>query len=294
MFGYILPDKGEMKIKEYELFRAYYCGVCKSMGKSFGPLCRFALNYDSVFLGMLLSSINKESVSLKKEPCIANPLKRKWVVKNSNSVDFSADINIILTYYKFKDDWTDEKSYLAKLGQIVISPGYKRALNCSKEAESHIKKSLEKLHALESQRCSSMDIAADPFGELIKGIISIGCNWDNDKKKEAVEWLGYNIGKWIYIIDAFDDIEKDIEKNSYNPLLLQYTYKDEEVNEFKNRIRDEVRFNLIHTLAQAASAFELLDMNNKSIIENILYLGMDKKTKSVLEGRSCNKDEKSL
>ena len=83
MFGYIVPDKGEMKIKEYELFRAYYCGVCKSMGKSLGPLCRFGLNYDSVFLGLFLSSLNNETVDLKKENRIANPFKKKWVVKNS-------------------------------------------------------------------------------------------------------------------------------------------------------------------------------------------------------------------
>ncbi|NLM45074.1 MAG: hypothetical protein GX201_13875 [Clostridiales bacterium] len=294
MFGYIVPDKGEMKIKEYELFRAYYCGVCKSMGKSLGPLCRFGLNYDSVFLGLFLSSLNNETVDLKKENCIANPFKKKWVVKNSKSLDFSADINILLTYYKLLDDWKDDRSFLARFAQIIISPGFKKALMRNKEAQQHIKISLEQLQIIEERKCESMDEAADPFGQMIKVILRIGCQEENYKKNKAIEWLGYNIGKWIYIIDAFDDIEKDIKKKNYNPLLFQFKYNNEEVEEFKDRIKEEIKFNLIHTLAQAASAFELLDLKNKNIIENILYLGMEKKTKTVLEGRSCNKDEKPL
>lgn len=289
-----MPDKGEMKIKEYELFRAYYCGVCKSMGKNFGPLCRLGLNYDSVFLGLLLSSINKESISLERESCIANPLKKKWIVKNSKSVDFSADINIILTYYKLQDDWIDERKLLSKIGHMILTPGYKRASINNIRAELIIKESLARLHDLENKRCDSMDEAADPFGELVKSIMSLGCQWNNGNNKKAIEWMGYNVGKWIYIIDAFDDMEKDIKNKNYNPLLLQYDYRGEEAAKFKNRIKEEIRFNLVHTLAQAASAFELLDMNNKSIIENIIYLGMDKKTKSILEGRSCSTNEKPL
>jgi len=294
MFGYVVPDKSEMKIKEYELFRAYYCGVCKSMAKSLGPLCRFGLNYDAVFLGLFLSSINNEIVNLKKENCIANPFKKKWVVKNSKSLDYSADINILLTYYKLLDDWKDDRNYLARLAQIIVSPGFRRALSRNKEVQLHIKASLERLHELEEMKCESMDEAADPFGQLMKDIIRIGCQSEKHKQHKAIEWLAYNIGKWIYIIDAFDDIEKDIKKKSYNPLILQFKYNDEAIGEFKNRIREDIKFNLIHTLAQAASAFELLDIKNKNIIENILYLGMEKKTKAVLEGRSCQKDEKPI
>ncbi|SHJ01128.1 DUF5685 family protein [Lutispora thermophila] len=294
MFGYVVPDKGEMKIKEYELFRAYYCGVCKSMGKNFGPLCRLGLNYDSVFLGIFLSSVNKESISLQRESCIANPVKKKWLVKNSKSVDFSADMNIILTYYKLQDHWIDEKKILSKIGQMALIPVYKRALKNNMESELRIKESLARLHDLEKRKCNSMDEAADPFAELVKSIISLGCQWDNVNNKKAVEWMAYNIGKWIYIIDAFDDIEKDIKNKNYNPLLLQYSYSGEDTEVFKSKIREEVGFNLIQALAQAASAFELLDMNNKSIIENIIYLGMEKKTKSVLEGRSCSTNEKPI
>ena len=192
------------------------------------------------------------------------------------------------------DDWKDDRSFLARFAQIIISPGFKKALMRNKEAQQHIKISLEQLQIIEERKCESMDEAADPFGQMIKVILRIGCQEENYKKNKAIEWLGYNIGKWIYIIDAFDDIEKDIKKKNYNPLLFQFKYNNEEVEEFKDRIKEEIKFNLIHTLAQAASAFELLDLKNKNIIENILYLGMEKKTKTVLEGRSCNKDEKPL
>lgn len=109
MFGYVTPDKPELKIKEFELFRAYYCGLCKTMGRSSGILSRFALNYDSVFLALILSSLCRENVRIEKEICFANPVKKKYVARESKSLEYAADINIMLMYYKFKDNWADEK-----------------------------------------------------------------------------------------------------------------------------------------------------------------------------------------
>lgn len=120
MFGYIRPSVKELKVKEYELFRGYYCGLCKSMGRSFGVFSRFALNYDAVFLGLLMASVHDEMPALKRENCIANPLKRKWIVKESPAIDFAADINVLLTYYKLKDDIRDEGGWLPSLAQLLF------------------------------------------------------------------------------------------------------------------------------------------------------------------------------
>jgi hypothetical protein len=117
---------------------------------------------------------------------------------------------------------------------------------------------------------------------MIRDILLTGCK-DSDKRvQRAMEWLGYNIGKWIYTIDAFDDMEKDIKNNSYNPLLLQYQYKEQQLEEFKSSIKPDIERDLIYTLSQAANTIELLDMENKGIIENIVYLGMNSKTNNIL------------
>jgi len=104
MFGYILPEKPELKIKEYEIFRAYYCGVCKSIGDRFGQITRISLNYDSAFLALLLDSISRENVKIRKEKCFIHPLKKLFVARDSEVIDYASDINIILAYHNLKDN----------------------------------------------------------------------------------------------------------------------------------------------------------------------------------------------
>ena len=299
MFGYIMPDKPELKIKEYELFRGYYCGLCKSMGRSFGMLSRFALNYDSVFLGLLLASVHDEVPVLKKERCIANPVKRKWIVKNSRSIDFAADINVLLTYYKLRDNIRDEGGWLPKLAQLAFHRGYKNAASRNKKLDYIIAASISSQVILEKSKCSSMDEAAEPFANMMMQLLAAGYIGEDQSVPRILGWIGYNLGKWIYIIDAFDDMERDIRSGSYNPLLSQYKYKGQDIKAFKDAISEETRINLLQALSQATSSLELLKLKNRSIINNIAYEGLYGKTEQVLscitnERRSCVRNEESI
>ena len=299
MFGYIMPEKPELKIKEYELFRGYYCGLCKSMGRSFGTLSRFALNYDSVFLGLLLSSVHNEAPVLKKEGCFANPVKKKWIVKDSPYIDFAADINVLLTYYKLKDNIRDEGGLLPRLGKIAFNKGYRNAASKNKQLEDIISGSISAQVLLEEQKCSSMDEAAEPFAKMLGQLLAAGYKGEDKSAPRILDWVGYNLGKWIYLIDAFDDIEKDIISKSYNPLLSQYKYDGQDIRAFKSGISEDIRINLLQSLSQATGAIELLKLSNKGIIDNILYEGLYGKTEKVLscitsEKRSCARDEKSI
>jgi len=282
MFGYIMPDKRELKIKEFELFRAYYCGLCKSMGRSFGGFSRLALNYDSAFLGLLLSSLHREEPHLIREGCIANPFKKKWIVRNSSSVDYAADINVLLTYYKMKDNVNDEGSTLSYLGGLAFRGGYKQAAGRNPLLDNVIKTSLASQHELERRKCASIDEAAEPFANMMRHIIRAGCRSGDKKVIRILDWLGYNLGKWIYMIDAYDDIEKDAKSGSYNALLLQYHFDGEDIKLFKERIREDVREGVIQALSQAADSMELLELSNKGIIDNIIYEGLFKKTEEIL------------
>jgi len=290
LFGYILPDKPEMKIKEFELFRAYYCGICKSMGRNSGFGARMSLNYDAVFLGLFLSSLTETTNEIKREGCIANPLKKKPVVKNSPALDFAADINTLLTYYKLLDDIRDEKSMKAAAVYPLFAGARKKALHRFPDADEIIKKSMEKQSQLERSGESSVDAAAEPFAKLLGNLFVLGYRKlvaePQDGVLRSLDWIGYNIGKWIYTLDAYDDIGKDLGSGSYNPFVENYRKKGAEPGDEKERIPLESRemtvFILESCLGQIAKAFELLKLRNAPILENIIYLGMNKKVHEIV------------
>jgi hypothetical protein len=324
MFGYILPEKPELKMKEYELFRAYYCGVCKSIGKRHGQISRVTLNYDSTFLALLLSSLVEERVDVKRERCIVHPLQKRAIVKNNLLIDYAADMNIILAYYKLEDDWKDERSKKSFAVMQVLKPAFRKIRVNHKEKCGIIEARLEELSALEKQKCSSIDEAAEPFAKIMEEIMAYGEVCEEPKIEKILRWMGYNIGRWIYILDAYDDIEKDIREKTYNPFLYQYRYferageleiiasgcdsddcgssckgsgnqQDAKIEGFKSEIVESVDFSLTYTLNQISKGYELLaTMGCSSIVENIVYMGMLRKTEQILKKGSCKGNEKSI
>ncbi|HHW48037.1 MAG TPA: hypothetical protein GXX14_05395 [Clostridiaceae bacterium] len=295
MFGYILPEKPDLKIKEYELFKAYYCGVCKSIGKRWGHVSRLILNYDSTFLAILLSAATGEKASVSREICIVHPLKKRKVIKNNKIIDYASDINIILAYYNLMDNWNDEHSIPSGLGALALRKKFRKLKKKYKEKCDIIESKLIELKKLESEKCGSMDRAAEPFARIMEEVVAHEPLCDDEKKRKILKWIGYNLGKWIYILDAYDDLEDDIRRKTYNPLINQYEYKNEGVENFKSRIKERVEFNLTYCLNQIAGAYELLEIkNNKGIIENILYMGMLRKTEQILNTGSCREIEKSV
>jgi hypothetical protein len=295
MFGYVVPDKPEMKIKEFELFKAYYCGLCKSIGESCGQIARFALNYDCSFLGMLLSSFRDCPEVIKMENCIESPFRKKHIIRESEILDYAADINIMLAYYKLDDDFRDDKSVKSAAFMGMLGTAFKKAIARNPAKGKIIKERLNELSKIESSDCSSIDEAAEPFAKLTEEIFVYEPICSTGNREKLIRWFGYNIGKWIYTIDGFDDIEKDIKNKSFNPILRQFCYNDEKADEFKNRISENIKFMLVYTLSEAGKAFDLLDIKkNGPILENIIYGGMYNKTLQILNKRSCIKNEKSL
>lgn len=284
MFGYIVPDNPELKIKEYEIFKSYYCGVCKSMGRRFGPLARTVLNYDLVFIGLIWSGLDDKLPVISREACIINPFKKKWIVRENEFVDLAADLNILLTYYKLRDNWHDERKIGSLSASFFLYFIYRQAKAKRPELDQKIRTALQALDVLEKQKCASIDAAAEPFADLMRQILRDGYKGSDQGTIRSLEWLGYNLGKWLYLIDAYDDIEKDARNGSYNPFICQYRYdKIEPADLFKAKLRDEAKFNLTHCLGQTVSAAELLQLNNKPIVDNILYLGLYKKTEIILK-----------
>jgi len=296
MFGYIIPEKQELRIREYEIFRSYYCAVCKSIGKRHGIFQRMSLSYDATFLALLISSLSGEPGKVKRERCIIHPFRKRNVfIADTMAIDYASDMNVILTYYNLLDKANDEKSVLPKGAALLFRKAAEKIRMEYPEKCGIIEKNLNDLLKIEMAGCPSMDEAAEPFAGLMEEVLLFPGS-ENGKNAEILRWIGYNLGKWIYIIDAYDDLEKDFRKNSYNPLICSYNGNNKgSVAEYKDYFRERVAFNLTYTLSEIAKAFELLDIKkNKPIIENIIYLGMLRKTEQILEIGSCSKIEESL
>ncbi len=295
MFGYIVPEKPEMKIKEYELFRAYYCGVCRSIGKHHGQLRRLTLSYDTAFLAVLLSAAAGERLSVRKKRCVLHPLEKRHVIVDCPVVDYASDINIILAYYNLEDKKRDEESLVSASALFALKGAFKRLRKKYPDKCDIMEKRLDELVQLEKQKCASMDMAAEPFAKLMEEITAYEPLCADEDTEKILRWIGYNLGKWIYLMDAFDDLEKDIGNGSYNPLIYHYGYKDQDVETFRQQIREKAGFTLFYTLNEISRAYELLEVKiNKGILENIIYIGMLRKTENILGIRRCGEIEESV
>jgi hypothetical protein len=295
MFGYVMPDKPDLKIKEFELFKAYYCGVCKSIGKRYGLLPRLTLNYDSTFLALLFTSLRGDVLKVKRERCIVHPVKKRAAIKENEIIDYASDINVILAYYNLEDKRRDNGSKLSAAAMLVLKSDFKKLRSKYSGKCDIIENRLKELDKLEKEKCSTMDAAAEPFAKLMEEVLDYKEVFKDEKLRNLLRWIGYNMGKWIYILDAYDDLEEDIKDKHYNPLIYQYSYNNEDIKAFKLRIKEQVEFNLIYTLSEISKAFELLELKqNRGLVDNIVYMGMLRKTEQILNAGSCKKVEESI
>lgn len=283
MFGYVIPLKSELKIREYEVFRAYYCGLCNNIGKK-SQVSRLTLTYDMTFLGLLLSSIYLDRDMIIKKYC---PFKLKRVnnICDNLYLDYAGDMNIILSNRKLIDNYKDDRNLFALIASKFVNS--KKIGDYSLDRINKIDYNLKELYYLEKANCNNLDEVGHYFGSLTSEIFNI----HDDQQGKALSILGYNIGKWIYTIDAYDDLEKDIKGRKYNPFIYNFGYDGSDIEAFKNSIMRNTKFTLIRCLDEIAKAFEILDIKkNKEVLENIIYLGMRQKTESLLEGR-CKNDQ---
>ncbi|MGI6161565.1 MAG: DUF5685 family protein [Christensenellales bacterium] len=278
MFGYIRPYKPELKIKEYELFRAHYCGVCLSASRRCSQPVRLALSYDCAFLATVISSAGTP-YEIKARGCIANPFKKKPVAFGE-SVDFAADINAILAYHKLRDDRLDGRTAIASAAMLAMRRGYKKAAARRPDADAAIIKRLDELWRLEKAGCSEPDEVAECFGRMLEDVVSIGLP-DN----VAAADLAFNMGRWIYLIDALDDFDEDAEKRQYNVLGKKFTDRGSAF--------EGIRFNLETSLGMAGEALAKMEPDNEGLLGNIIYLGSGSIMQTVANGRQLPKNRHS-
>mgnify|MGYP001358308130 CR=1 FL=1 len=294
MLGYVICEKPEMKVKEYELYNGYYCGVCKSVGSRYGHVPRAMLSYDSAFLAVLLAGMDDSSDTVKREHCIAHRFQKKTIVKN-RYVDYAADIMLMLAYMNMQDDIDDDNSAKAKVGKMVLSKYFSTVQRLHPDLTLEIESLLKELAFLESHKCSSLDQVSDCFGRILETILAGGAYNCGDGQIRVLKRFGYHLGKWIYLVDAFDDVAEDIINDSFNPLLYRYGYYErahETAAEFITRIKPECEQNMLILCAEMSKMLDLLDIKkNNAIIENIVRMGLLRSTDNVLGNTTLEGEE---
>lgn len=292
MFGYVLPCKMELKVKDYEKFKSYYCGLCISIKNQFGNLPRMTLNYDMTFLAILLDGLSNEKDLYKIIRCIAHPTKKKVIIENNTSIDFAAYCNIMLSYHKLLDDAADDKKLSKKFSSSILKM-YINKNNSNKDLEEYIKNRLYDLSKLENNPPEdlSLDSISEPFA-LLTGHL-LGFSLKNIVLKDKLTTLGYNIGKWIYIIDAYDDLEEDMEKNKFNAINTIFNKEHVSFEEFLPSIKERIEFTLTCCASTALQNLNDLPLKkNKNLLYNIIELGLMEKMEIIF--KRSEKNERSL
>ena len=280
MLGYVTIAKGELKIKEYDVYQGYYCAICKAMGRRCSQLSRFTLSYDSVFLAMVLAALEDTADEIQMQHCIVHPIQKKPVVLNQKAVDYAADVMVILAYHKFLDDWKDEKSPVGLAGKGALAGAYRKLAGRYPDVCEKVEAGLAALSKLEAENCGSLDLTAEAFAAVMEPLFTGYLEEAADAPRPRVlANLGRALGRWIYVIDAMDDYAEDAAKGSYNPLIYR-----------KNKL-EGVGDLLYHYLADVMNAYDLLDIKkNKNIIENIIFMGLRLRTDKVLEERETDNE----
>lgn len=265
LFGYIRASKGDLKVKEYEFYKAVYCSLCKTMGREYSPLSRFTLSYDFTFLALLNMALKDGCDAVERKHCVFNPLKKCIFCKNDYDIKLPAATAVMLNYYKVLDNINDEKG-LKKLGFVIAKPffkaPYKKAANKYPQIDEILSEYITSQTIAEKSPNCDLDMAADPTAKMLSALFM---ELTNDKaQKRVLDRLGYCIGRYIYLIDAYCDLEDDIKHKSFNPLKQRENPKE--------LITQQLYF----SINEACKAFELLNLKKyKNILGNILYLGLE-------------------
>jgi hypothetical protein len=280
MFGYVTICKNTLDEQDYNTFKAYYCGLCKAIGKRCSQGARMGLSYDITFLAVVLSSVEKGETKMHSGACLLHPSKKKEYASDERALDYAADMGVILSYLKLLDDWHDDKSLKALSGLFLFRRAAKKASRRYPETYTAVKQCLQNLSKLEKAKCAQIDETADCFAKILE-ILFTPSFVEDENQKRILAWLGYNIGRWIYIIDAYNDLEKDVKNGSYNTFVCKCPNKT--ADEIKKEIRENLELSLLLTLENAASAYDLLTIyKNKGILDNIMYTALKQKQTKIL------------
>ena len=288
MFGYVKVQRSELRLREYEYYRACYGGLCRSMGQCTGQCSRLLLNYDFAFLAHVRMALCEEKPTLKRRRCLLHPFRRRAMMEPNAQLRYCAAASAILAYEKCRDNQSDERGLrrLLAFGEgIFLHGAYRRAKKQLSPLAVSVRRHLQCLSHMEREGTVSADTPAAIFGELLGDVAAYGLE---GAKQTLAKRIGFETGRFIYLLDAVDDLEQDVRKKRFN--ALRFAYGETLSQAQKQELHDA----LLRSLCDLEAAFDLLPGGNptqREILNNILYLGMPGTLRRVLYGAECHKEE---
>ncbi|MCR4587214.1 MAG: DUF5685 family protein [Lachnospiraceae bacterium] len=261
MFGYVTIEQPELKIREYETYRSYYCGLCHTLKTDHGRMGQLSLSYDMTFLVMLLTGLYEPETAYFTSRCITHPGSKHAFRTNSFS-HYAADMNILLYYDKCMDDWADEKKLSRFLYARAIRRNYKKVVKRYPEKASVVQEKLKALSDAELKGETNLDYVSGLFGEIMAEMFV----YRKDEWEDKLRRTGYYLGKFVYLADAYEDLPEDIKTGSYNP--LKRMQGDPGFESYISHL-------LTLLMSECTRSFEILPiLQDVEILRNILYMGV--------------------
>ena len=274
MLGVMMVRKEEMKFREYDRYRGYYCGLCRAIGKRCGSVCRLALSFEMTFLAMLHTSLYEPETAADMRRCPLHPVSKRLMLANE-ALDYAADLSALISYYDLHDGWEDERRVDRLAESALLKKAAKRAGERLPRQKDAVERYVKALHEVEERNDQNLDAAANLTGEMLAELYVMR----EDVYARDLRELGYYLGKFIYLCDCFEDIERDIKKNNYNPLLSRSSGETFDA---------DCEQMLSDMMARAALAFERLPLlEDAEIMRNILYSGVWLRVENALARRKA-------
>ncbi len=268
MFGYVLPVKGEMKVREFEIYRAHYCGLCKQLGQDYGVLSRFLLNYDLVLLAMLADALSGQGGEMQREGCFANPAAKRCMKHNTDGLSLASDGLLLLSYHRLQDALADEtgpKRLLYGFAHPLLRAKFRRAVARRPEISAVLAAQMEAQRKLEAENCQSADAACDPTAQMCAALFAAAGG--NAEEKNILWRLGLFAGQIVYLLDAAEDFTEDAAKGRYNVFVNQGLSLEETIAAVQKRCR--------MAAGEIALCYNLLNLRlYKPLLDNIFFLGL--------------------
>lgn len=285
MFGYVRLHKPTITMGEYEQYRGVYCTLCRRLGKRYGLAARMSLSYDMTFLALLHAALEADDPAFCAGRCSFNPAKKCLRCQNTVATDLAADLGTLLAYYKLKDTLADER-FFKKLGAACVYPLLavyrRRAAKRRPDADREIAAMMAAQREVEKARTASIDRAAEPFAKMLSYMATLVTQ--NEQQRVVLERFGYCLGRWVYLIDAVDDLANDMKGGQYNPYALAKDLHADDTDGIKT-CREYAALTLNACLAECIAAYNLLDIRRfDGILRNILEEGMPAAQKRVILG----------
>lgn len=260
MFGYVIYNESSLSPDDLASYKKYYCGLCRTLKNKYGNFSRLSLNFDLVFLAILLDSLYEYDVEEKQFHCSLHPTKTKTATF-SLALDYASSISVLLTYYKTLDDWHDEHKVGMLMYQKILQSAFEKVSEQYPRQAKVIKTNLAKLTKLEQAEETNIDLVSDLFGEILGELFVV----KDDEWRKYLYQIGFYLGKFIYLMDAYEDVIKDEKQHNYNVFHQRYQQENFADNFYQ-------MMNLL--LAEVADQIELLPLEkNINILRNIIYSG---------------------